>query len=147
MKPQEKYEFDRVYWYCRWTEKKSMRHCDWTIIGVRKQWSGPGEYQVKFCFFGFEMSVWIRRYWIGVTLEQISPRTVVRMHPTDTSHVTRPYYAVIEDVANGGFTISIPGKYTRYHYNKATVEYQLGRMEIIGDYRHHKSLLYNQKFI
>lgn len=67
-KPKWRHNFDRVSGVCLWTWSKRdgfrVNRNDWTIIGISKRWFGPWEYGYFISFFGFEISIWIKREWM-----------------------------------------------------------------------------------
>lgn len=56
-----KHSFDEVLFKCRWSEPFYHRHGDWTIIGIHKHFFSSLEYEYRFCFFGFEVHIWMKR--------------------------------------------------------------------------------------
>lgn len=63
-KNKQKHSFDELHFKNRWRQPKYARSSDWTIFGIHKHWFSPYEYDVRFCFFGLECHVWMKRKFI-----------------------------------------------------------------------------------
>lgn len=60
----EKISFDRMFINNRWKRKTYSRNCDWVMIGIAKNWSGPNDFCYKLCLFGIDLCFWFKREFI-----------------------------------------------------------------------------------
>lgn len=56
-----KYSFDELRFKNRWKEPIYSRSGTWTIIGIHQHWFSFDQYDIRLCFFGFEIIVWMKR--------------------------------------------------------------------------------------
>lgn len=54
-------KIESINFHNRWKQKRYNRLCDWLIFGLQKWVVSPSEYCYKFCFFGLEVSFWMRK--------------------------------------------------------------------------------------
>lgn len=72
---------------------------------------------------------------------------VVKMNPTQHSHVTLPYYAKVLFVRGSEFMLTVPGQHDlMVSLANRNIQYQLDRMEIMGSTENFGHLLRNQTF-
>lgn len=74
---------------------------------------------------------------------------VVKMNPTQRSHVKLPYFAKVKSIEGMlDFTLTIPGEHDLKVNNRENrnLDYQLKRMELIGTEKDYGHLLHNQTF-
>lgn len=58
MKRKWNHKFDTIYFKNRW---KEHHRGDWTIIGLHRWYHSVTEYCYRFCFFGLECHIWMKR--------------------------------------------------------------------------------------
>lgn len=56
---------DRVMVENRWKRPNFSRSGDWTIIGIRERYFSPTEYEIIFCFFGYDIRVWLKKEFLN----------------------------------------------------------------------------------
>lgn len=56
----KKYKLDCVVFNNRWKIRKYIRNCNWTIIGLHKEWFDPNSYSYTIALFGFNCSIWFK---------------------------------------------------------------------------------------
>lgn len=56
---------DRVAVNNRWKHPMYSRPDNWTIIGIRQRWYSPTEYEIIFCFFGYDIRVWLKKEFLN----------------------------------------------------------------------------------
>jgi hypothetical protein len=61
MKTKYKHSFDTIIFNNRWRLPIYSRPSNWVIIGLYIRWFSPSEYECKFCLFGLDLRVWMRR--------------------------------------------------------------------------------------
>ena len=80
-------------------------------------------------------------------ISDLYPGCVVKMNPTQHSHVTLPYYAKVVYVAGSEFLLTVPGEHDlMVSWSNRNIDYQLNRMEVMGSSDNFGHLLHNQTF-
>lgn len=83
-----------------------------------------------------------------IAADKLYSGLVVKMMPTELSHVTEPYYAEVAYYDGRVVVMTVPEGNTRViDVGTDTWKYHAGRMEIIGPKKEHGYLLLNQSFI
>ncbi len=52
---------DRIMVNNRWKRPSFSRPDDWTIIGIRQKWYSPIDYEIRFCLFGYDIIVRLKK--------------------------------------------------------------------------------------
>lgn len=61
MRTKYKHSFDQLWFINRWKQRRFSRSDTWTIIGIRKAYFSPNEYEYAICLFGFELRIWMNK--------------------------------------------------------------------------------------
>jgi hypothetical protein len=63
MRTKYKHSIEKIYGYCRWNHKYPPD--DFCLFGIAKWWHSPEMYQYRFCLYGFEIRVQIKRKYVS----------------------------------------------------------------------------------
>ncbi len=69
---------------------------------------------------------------------------VYKMNVASRSHVTKPYYVIIEEVGKNYIITNIPNEHSLIISKDTNWDYQVPRMDYVGCDEESKKLLYNQ---
>lgn len=64
MRTKYKIKFDRITFVNRWIKDRVLGWSDYTLIGIRKFWFSPTQFEWQVCFFGLEMRIWLIREYV-----------------------------------------------------------------------------------
>jgi len=54
--------FERITIRNRW--KMIFPPDDWVIIGIQQWYFSPVQYEIRLCFFGFDLRIWIKKTFV-----------------------------------------------------------------------------------